>query len=105
MLFNMGVVVDVVFAVAMISVTTGAVPELQVGMTDIRSAADGTAVIIRCFFRCSFAVAHSVKLNRWLLRSRLCLFAEFSSGVDSPGERDQIYHIFSENQEVVGDSD
>ena len=40
----MSMVVDVIFAVAVISLTAGAVPELQIGIGNIRSAANSAAV-------------------------------------------------------------
>ena len=48
MLFHMGVVADMINAVAMIALTLGAVAELQFRMLCIRAAADGAAVIVGC---------------------------------------------------------
>ena len=43
----MGVVADVVFAVAEVAVALGAVAELQLGIRNIGATADGTAMVIR----------------------------------------------------------
>ena len=45
-LFYVFVVVNMIDAVAVIALTTGAVPELQVRVADVRAAADGTTVSI-----------------------------------------------------------
>ena len=47
-LFNMAVVADVVFTVAVVAVATGAIPEFQLGVTHIRSTAHRTTVGIWC---------------------------------------------------------
>ena len=40
LLFDMVVITDVVTAVAIETVTTGAIPKLQLGIADVRSSAD-----------------------------------------------------------------
>jgi len=47
----MGVVIDVVGAIAIVAVAAGAVAELQVRIGHIGTAADSAAVVIGCFHR------------------------------------------------------
>ena len=46
--FDMGVVADMVFAIAMVAIAAGAVAELQIEELRIGAAADGAAVGIGC---------------------------------------------------------
>ena len=48
-LLNVGVVVDVIFAVAEVALTAGAVTEFQFRIGGIRSAANDAAVIVGSF--------------------------------------------------------
>jgi acyl-coenzyme A thioesterase PaaI-like protein len=46
------VIADVIFTVAIVASAPGAVAELQLRIGNIRPAADGTAMIVRCFGSC-----------------------------------------------------
>ena len=48
----MSVIADVIFTVAIVAGAPGAVAELQLRIGNIRPAADGTAMIVRCFGSC-----------------------------------------------------
>ena len=78
LLFDMVVITDVVTAVAIETVTTGAIPELQLGIADVRSSADSALVIVGCFDRlCSSLIgAGGGEGNGFALRRFPRIFAE-----------------------------
>ena len=98
-LLDMAVIVDMVFAVTVVALTAGAVPELQFRVADIGFAADGAAMGIVCLGS-RLAAAGGIKLDylgplgRLLPESGLC--------AETPGRRQYIDHILAEEQEVVG---
>ena len=101
----MGVVVDVILAVAVVAIAAGAVTEVQLRVTHICPPADGAFVGVGGFYR---GVACLVRAGRgegdYLGRTLfLTLFAlKEPGGVGLPGDGDEIYRIFSEEQEIVG---
>ena len=79
LLFNMGVVVDMVLAVTEIAVTPGTVTEFQFRIGDIGAAANGAAVGVRCrlFLGRCFVLPEGDRAGCFLNRSvRLPLFQE-----------------------------
>ena len=92
-LFYMGVMIDVILAVAVVAIAPGAVAKLQLGIGDVGPAADGAFV---------------GKADFWggLLRTegdRLTggSGADLTVPPDSPGGRQQIQHILAEGQEII----
>ena len=89
----MGVVADVVFAVAVVAAAAGAVAELQLRVGLVGTAADGTLVgVVGLLGRLG------AELDGFMVDSRLC----FRLALDPPGGGQQIQHILSEEEEVVG---
>ena len=87
-LLNVGVITDMVLAIAVIAIALGAVSEFQIGMGNIRSAADGTPMCAGCLWLGSGCLIRaSVERNGLMLLVSGCIFCMSggSSGVDSPG--------------------
>ena len=106
-LFNMGVVIDVVLAVAMVTLAPGAVAEFQLRIGHIRAAADGAFVGVGGFGRCHRCLVGTgvgegdgFGFLRFLGSS-----PEEAPGVHPPGHGEYIGHILAEEQEVVGKGD
>ena len=96
---------DVLFAVAVIAVAFGAVPELQIGIGKIGSAADSTAMGVGGFgLRGGSLIGTCVERNGLMLLIGSCVSGPFcgSSGVDPPGLGQNIQHIAAKEQEVIG---
>ena len=99
----MGVIVDVIFAVAEITVTFGAVTELQLGVGNISAATNGAAmgiagVSLLCGY---FAYFYFGKRNGFGLLSRNPFF-ENPEKFDAPTQRENIQHLLAEEKELVG---
>ena len=101
----MGVISDMILAVAVVTLAPGAIPELQIRMAHIRPAADGAAVIVigvhfdlvrANLFRFDLKLHHIGSACGSGLGG-LAPSAEFAS----PGLRQQIDNILSEEEEVV----
>ena len=94
----MGVVADVLFAIAVITLAAGTVAELQVGVGNICFSADGAAVVIGrgCFF--GVLIAGNIEMDHLGLR---CVMTALAAQLDPPGHRQQISHIRPEEKEVV----
>ena len=96
-------VVDVVFAVTVVALAAGTVTEFQFGIADVSSAADGAAVGVDCSFGrfggFSGTGVEGDDLCFFLLNR---LLRKLPLGLDPPGKRQHIQHIFAEEQEVVG---
>ena len=87
----MGVVADVVLAVAEVAVAAAAVTELQLGITYIGAAADGTAVTVGGF--CLGGMI--LNINGLLGCVRALLF-----GLGAIAGQ-QVQHFLSKEQEVI----
>ena len=98
-------IVDVVFAVAVISCAAGAVTEFQLGITDICAAAYGTAVGIGCFDCGSGGLVRTGtgEGNDFcaILLRRIFFLLKQAAGVETPGYRKDIDKILAEKQEIV----
>lgn len=97
LLFNMGVVIDVILAVAEVAVATGAVAELQLGIGHIGATAYGTAVQIGGL---SFFLA-LVKGD--CSGGPLLPGSAMSAGADRL--RQQIQYILTGKQQEIGNAD
>ena len=107
-LFDMGVIADVILAVAVIAAAAGAVTELKLRIGYIRSAAYGAFVKIVDFWRRFFDLMGNCrgKLNDSSLSTgRGGFLAEYFFRFDSPGEGDNIQNVLSEEQEVIRNGD
>ena len=96
----MTVIVDVLFAVAVIPFAPGAVTEFQFGIADVCSSTDRTAVGIGSFW-CGLVclIRTGVELDDLCLL--LGLLPEQPSGIDSPAHGNDIQYILAKEQEVV----
>ena len=86
--------------VAVVALAPGTVAELQLGIGDICSAADCTAVGIRCFgsgfgrlIRTDFELDDFSFLDGFLFKQ--------TAGIDPPGQGKYVQHICSKEQEIV----
>ena len=105
----MGVAADVLFAVAIIAVAPGTVPEFQLRIGKIGSAADGAFVGIRRFWLCGGGFIGSC-IERDDFRLLCCFagltgFSQHSPEIDAPGRRNYIQNIAAKEQEIVGQGD
>ena len=94
-LFDVCVVADMILAVAEVAVAAAAVTELQLGITYIGAAADGTAVTVGgfCFRGVVFNINGLLRCVRALL---------FGFGAIA---RKQVQYFFSKEQEVIKHTD
>ena len=107
-LLDMGVIGDMVFAIAVITVTPGAVPELQIRMGDIRGTADSAPVGVGSSgYSGGSLIGTCIKGNGLVLSVGGGILCTLScpSCIDSPGDRKYIGHIGAEEQEIVGQGD
>ena len=95
-LLNMAVVADMVFAVAVVAFAAGAVPEFQLRIAHIGSAADGAAVGVVCLGSGFASTAGGIKLDH--LRLLCSLLPESVFYTEAPGGRQYVDHIFAEKQ-------
>ena len=94
-------IVDVVLAVAMIAVAAGTIPEFQIGIGYIGSAANTAFMCVGCFYFSSggFVGSGGGEGNR---AGFLCGFLfKQPFRVDAPSNRYHIENIFAK-EEVVG---
>ena len=99
----MHMTVNVVLAVAVVTLAAGAVTELQLGVTDVCSAADGAFMGVELFHRGGGCLVGTGKGDRAGLFGGLLL--KELPGIDAPGNGDDIQHILAEEQQVVADGD
>ena len=92
-LFYMGVIGNVIFAVAEIAVAAGTIPELQVRILGIRTAANGAAVVVG---------GRSFLLGLAAHRDRSGFLFDLGGSFDPPGKGKQIEHIFAKENEIIG---
>lgn len=99
-LLDMTVIVNMFFAVTVITLAAGTVTEFQFGIADICFAADCTAVCVGCLCGglCRF-VRTGIKLDDFCFF--LGVFPEQPAGIDSPAHGDHVHDIFAEEQEIV----
>ena len=91
LLFDMGVVADVVFAVAMVAVAAGAVAKFQLWVRDIRSSAYGAAVGIGLLDGGGGRLVGTGRGERdGFCFGGLCLSAEKAAQVCPPGHGDHV---------------
>ena len=85
-------IADVVFAVAVITVATGAVTEFQFRVGNISSSANGAAVGVGRFYTGvgSFIRAGGVELDGLFTGCAFGRFPEQTSCIDPPGHRDHV---------------
>jgi len=90
--FYMGMIVDMLLAVAMEALAAGAVPKFQIGMGHISATADGAFVIVGRFDRsggCLIRAGGGEGYDLWT-----ALFALFATeqppGICLPGDGDEI---------------
>ena len=103
-LLNMGVVADVIFAVAMIAAAAGAVTELQFRMTCIGATTDGTFVGIGCLrLHCMLLICSRAgeRNNLRTLGRALVILVEQPANFQTPGHGNHIQHICAKEQEIV----
>ena len=91
LVFYMGVVADMILAVAEVAIAAAAVAELQLGITYIGAAADGAAVTVS-----GFCLGGMILNINGLLRCVRALL--FGLGVIA-GQ--QVQHFFSKKQEII----
>ena len=101
----MGVIADVFFAVAVITVAAGTVAEFQIRMGHIRLTADSAAVRIRRIHRGNrcFVRSRIGEGNRFGLLGSIALFLpEQPPEICLPGQGNHVHNILAEEQEVIG---
>ena len=104
-LLDMAVVADMVFAITIVALAPGTVPEFQFRIADVGSAADGAPVGIGGFLLFDGFIRTGVKLDDLWLFGLNRLFAEFSLCLDPPGQGKNVQYVLAEEQEVVGKRD
>lgn len=98
-LINMGVVIYVVFTIAVVTITPGTVAELQIGMADIGSATNRATVVVIGF--CCFLGNFHAELDDFVALG-LGILSKFSLELDTPALREQIQHVRTEEEEIIG---
>ena len=101
----MGMIVNVVFTVAVIAVAAGAVTEFQLRIRHIGSAAHGAFVGVRCLHSCGAGLIGAGSGEGDGAGFCLRLLFEKSAGVEPPGQRNYIHNVLAKEQEIVGDGD
>ena len=105
LLFNVSMVADVVFAVAVVAIAPGTVPEFQIGMGYVSSSADCTAMgvgSLRFGNCCLIGPCFRKRNNLGTFRLLLRFLSEQPPGVDTPGNRNDIQHILAKEEKIVG---
>ena len=102
----MGVIADVILAVAVIAAAAGIVTELQFRVGQIGTAADGAFMPVgRLDGGGAGLVGTSVGEGDCLRLFTAGSLAEQPSGVGLPGHGDYIAYILAKEQEVIGKGD
>ena len=107
-LLDMGVIGDVVFAIAVVAIAPGAVAELQIRMGDICGTADSASVGVGRLGRGGGClVGTGIKGDGLVLGVGGGILCTLScpSCIDPPGDRKYIGHIGAEEQKIVGQGD
>ena len=104
----MGVVVDVILAVAVVAVAAGAVTEFQLRVAHVCPSADGAFVGVGGFYRGVTCLVRAGRGEGDHIGGAF-LFALFAlkepGGVGLPRDGNEIDRIFSKEQEIVGKGD
>ena len=96
----MGMVADMILAVAMVAVAPGAITELQIRMAHIGTAADGAFMIISLLLGSASAGELDGLSGRLLGRISLRLLF-LSGSLHPPGQRQHILDVSAKEQEIV----
>ena len=106
-LFNMHVIGNMVFAVAVVALAPGAVAEFKLREFGIGSAADGAAVGVGGAGpgRSGFAVRSGEGDNLRTVTGLCRVASVLPLQLDPPGKGEQIAHIRAEEQEVIEQTD
>ena len=98
-------VADMLFAVAVVAVAAGAVPEFQVRVSDIRFTAYSAAVCLGGACGRCFAGVGRPKLDYFRAVSTIARGGLARGPVQfcSPGCGKQIHNVLTEEQQIVGD--
>ena len=108
-LLNVGMVADVILAIAVIAIAFGAITELQIRIGYIRAATNSAFVMIRCFHLCSTGLEgtgigerNGAGATIRLLGSIILFLAEQAGEIGPPGHREHILDVRAKEQEVIG---
>ena len=103
-LLYMRMVINMILAVAVVAVTAGTIPEFQIRVGNVGSAAYGAAVMVGSGGLCGgcFVGTSLVKMNGLLVIGGFRLPLEKSGYIDLPGNRNHVAYIFAKEQEIVG---
>ena len=93
-LLDVCVIINMLLAVAIVTIAAGAIAELQFRMGCVCTAADSTAVVIICKLSSTFCTE-----GDGLSRSVMCFF-RFLPQLCLPAEWQQVFHIASKEQEI-----
>lgn len=101
-LLDMGVVADMVFTVAIVAVTAGAVPEFQLRVGYIGSSANGTAVIVWGFGSSDRGgVGTGGREGNGFAGSVALFLPEQPGEVGLPADGEDVHYILAEEEEIV----
>ena len=103
-LLNMGVITDMLLAVAVIAIAPGTVPELQIRMGNVGFSANGAAVGIRGLGSggCCFVGTCIERDNlRLLWTGGIAVPAQHTLEINTPAHGNDIQDILAEEQKVV----
>ena len=110
-LLNVGMVADVILAIAVIAIAFGAITELQIRIGYIRAATNRAFMMIRRFHLCGAGLEGTGIGERngagstiGLLGSIILFLAEQAGEIGAPGHREHIINVRAEEQEVIGQS-
>ena len=105
-LFNMGVIADVILAVAEVAAALGAISEFQLGICGIRPAAHGAAVgIRRCAFLRATVEGDGTGLRTGRLFGRGMGYCFGRSFLIFPNAGNNIQTILAKKQQVIQNGD
>ena len=110
LLFNMGMITDMILTVAVVTAAAGAVAEFQFRIACVGATTDGTLVGVVCMLsgRCGFlcgGVGEGYHLGTVLLIFGCFLLLARLLQFDEPGTGKHIQYIFTKEQDVVGKRD
>ena len=103
----MGMVADVIFAIAVVAIAAGTVAEFQIGVGYVGPSADRAAVGVWCL-GCSDTCLIGTGIGElddfcFLAAAGFGLtLAEKPAGIGTPGHGNYVQHILTEEQEIVG---
>ena len=104
-LLNMGMIADMLLAVAVVAIAPGAVPELQIRMGNIGFSANGAAVGIGCLGGGGSCLIGSCiewdYLRLLLCFSSTAVMTQHAPEIDAPAHGNDIQDILAEEQKIV----